>query len=94
MFKFFDVKNDSERLSKAEKMKSTFSPIKSLIKVVKSYDIKINMKQTYFSYDLVIISEFDSWEDLDAYINHPEHLNAIEICGYINKEKAVIDYEF
>lgn len=94
MFKFTDVLNDSDRLSKAEKMKSSFGSMKSLISVVKSYDVKINMKKTDFSYDVVILSEYDSWEDLDTYINHTEHQKAIAMCKDIKKEKAVIDYEY
>lgn len=94
MFKFTDILNDNDRLRKAEKMESTFSPMKSLIDVVKSYDININMKKTDFSYDLIITSEYESWEDLDTYIKHAEHQKAIAICKDIKKEKAVIDYEF
>ncbi|NOQ24839.1 MAG: hypothetical protein GQ564_05700 [Bacteroidales bacterium] len=94
MFKFTDVLNDSNRLSKAEKMKSSFSQMKSLINVVKSYDVKVNMKKTDFSYDVVIQSEYDSWEDLDIYLKHTEHQKAIAMCKDIKKEKAVIDYEY
>lgn len=94
MFKFIDAKSKSDQLSKMEKMKNAFSPMKSLIDVVKSYDINFNMKQTDFSYDVVITSEYESWKDLETYIKHPEHQKAISICKDINKEKAVIDYEF
>jgi hypothetical protein len=74
-------------------MKSTFGNLKSLINVARSYEVKINMKKTDFSYDVVILSEYDSWEDLDTYLNHSEHQKAIAICKDIKKEKAVIDYE-
>ena len=94
MFKFLDVKSDSDRSIKAEKMKLTFGPLRTLIKVVKSYDIILNMKKTDFSYDLVIMSEYRSWKDLDTYIKHPEHQKAIAICNDIKKEKAILDYEF
>jgi hypothetical protein len=94
MFKFTNVKNDSDRINKANKMKSTFGPMKSLINIVRRYDVEINMKKTDFSYDVVIISEYNSWEDLDIYIKHSEHQKAIAFCKDIKKEKAVIDYEF
>ncbi len=94
MFKFKDVKNEVDKTKKLEKMKSAFSPMKSKIDVVQSYEIGINMKNTDFSYDFVITSEYKSWEDLEIYIHHPEHQKAIEICKYIEKEKAVVDYEY
>jgi len=94
MFKFTHVKNDIDRFNKSEKMKSAFGPMKLKIDVVQSYEIGVNMKKTDFSYDLAITSEFKSWEDLEAYLKHPEHQNAISICKNIEKDKAVVDYEF
>ena len=94
MFKFTDVKNDVDRLEKAEKMKVLFSPLKSKIEVVQSYEFGINSKKTDYSYDVVIISEYKTWEDLNTYIKHPEHQKAISFCKDIKKEKAVVDYEF
>ena len=94
MFKFTDIKNDIDRLTKAKKMQASFSPLQSKIDVVKSYKIGINSKETNFSYDIVIISEYKSWEDLETYIKHPEHKKAIIACADIKKEKAVVDYEY
>ncbi|MEA3316882.1 MAG: Dabb family protein, partial [Bacteroidota bacterium] len=74
-------------------IKENFSPLKSKINIINSYEIGINSKTTKFSYDIILISEYNSWEDLNAYINHPEHKKAIQLCADIKKEKAVIDYE-
>ena len=94
MFKFTDIKNDIDKLEKATKMKASFSPLQSKIDIVKSYEIGINSKGTNFSYDIVMISEYKSWEDLETYIKHPEHKKAIITCADIKKEKAVVDYEY
>ena len=94
LFKFTDVKNDAERNEKAQKMKSSFSPLRNTINVVESYEIVFNERVTEFSYDFAIISEFNTWKDLEIYLNHPEHQKAIQLCSEIKKEKAVIDYEF
>lgn len=94
MFKFTDVKNNVDRLEKAEKMKIAFSPLKSEIEIVQSYEFGINSRKTDYSYDVIIISEYKTWKDLDTYIKHPEHQKAIILCKDITKEKAVVDYEF
>ena len=94
MFKFTEVKNDSERLENTERMNLAFSPLPNKINAIKSYELVNNMKKTEFSYDLAIISEYNTWEDLKTYLNHPEHQKAISLCKDIKKEKAVIDYEF
>ena len=94
MFKFTNVKDDQDKLQKAQKMKDAFGPMKSKIDVVQSYEIGINSKSTGFSFDIVITSTFKNWEDLEKYIQHPEHQKAIKMCSDIQKEKAVVDYEF
>lgn len=94
MFRFINAENESDKLEKAERMKKTFSPLRDIIHVVKSYEVAINSKKTEYSYDLAIISEFSNWDDLKTYLNHPEHQKAIGLCKDIKKEKAVIDYEF
>jgi hypothetical protein len=94
MFKFIDVKNDLDKEDKIKRMQSAFGNLKSKIDIIKSYIIGVNSKQTDFSNDLVITSEYDTWDDLDYYLKHPEHQNAINLCKDIKKEKAVVDYEF
>ena len=94
MFKFTDIKNDIDRSANVEKMTTSFSPLKSKIELICSYEIGVNLKNTEFSYDIAIISEFKSWVDLETYIEHPEHQKAINLCKDIKKEKAIVDYEF
>lgn len=93
MFRFINANSDRDKLLKAKRMKEVFEPLKQKINVVQSYEIGINLKQTDFSYDLAITSTYESWDDLETYIKHPEHQNAIKACSDIQKEKAVVDYE-
>jgi len=94
MFKLIECKDNEDKMQKVNKIKSTFLPLRNIINVVESYEIAINERETEFSYDIAIISEYNSWNDLEAYLIHPEHMKAIETCKEIKKEKAVIDYEF
>jgi len=94
MFKLVEVKDAHDRLQKTNKIKSTFAPLRNIINVVESYEIAINARETEFSYDIALISEFTNWENLEKYIEHPEHKKAIQTCTDIKKVKAVIDYEF
>lgn len=43
-------------------------------------------------FNLCIDSLFESQEDLDAYINHPEHLKVREYLNSVTYDKAVFDY--
>lgn len=50
--------------------------------------------ETKDAFHVCIDSVFDSLEDLDVYINHPEHLKVREFMNSVAYEKTVFDYEF
>lgn len=43
--------------------------------------------------DMVLISNFDSREDLDFYATHPEHLKVIDFIKTIADYTKVVDFE-
>lgn len=45
-------------------------------------------------FHVCIDSTFNSLEDLDKYINHPEHLKVREYMNTVSYDKASFDYEF
>lgn len=46
------------------------------------------------SYDAVLVSEFESLEDLEAYKNDPRHKEVSALCKSIREDRAAVDYEF
>jgi hypothetical protein len=44
-------------------------------------------------YDGVLISDFASWEDLDAYSSDPFHLDVVAELTPMLSERAVVDFE-
>ncbi len=45
------------------------------------------------NYDAVLVSEFDSMEDLAAYKVDPRHVAASELCKAIRVDRVAVDYE-
>lgn len=45
------------------------------------------------NYDAVLVSEFQSLEDLDAYKNDPRHKAVSALCKSIREDRAAVDYE-
>ncbi len=45
------------------------------------------------NYDAVLVSEFDSMEDLAAYKVDPRHVAASELCKTIRVDRVAVDYE-
>ena len=46
------------------------------------------------NYDVVLVSEFASLEDLDAYKNDPRHKAVSALCKSIRENRVAVDYEF
>jgi hypothetical protein len=44
-------------------------------------------------WDGVLISDFSSWEDLDAYSNDPFHLDVVAELTPMFSDRAVVDFE-
>ncbi len=45
------------------------------------------------NYDAVLVSEFQSLEDLDAYKNDPRHKAVSALCKSIREDRVAVDYE-
>jgi len=45
------------------------------------------------NYDAVLVSEFKSLEDLEAYKKDPRHQAVSELCKSIREDRAAVDYE-
>ena len=45
-------------------------------------------------WDAILISEFESFEDLDAYKKDPRHVEVSNLCKSIRTDRASVDFEF
>lgn len=45
------------------------------------------------NYDAVLVSEFHSMEDLEAYKNDPRHKAVSALCKSIRDDRTAVDYE-
>ena len=52
--------------------------------------VNINSKNEY---DAILISEFETMEDLETYKNHPEHIKVSNLCKSIRIDRQAIDYQ-
>ena len=45
------------------------------------------------NYDAVLVSDFDSLEDLETYKNDPRHKVLSALCKSIREDRVAVDYE-
>jgi hypothetical protein len=93
-FKFPETLSSEDKISRLKKMDRIFSPLGSKFPFIIEYRTGINFNLASHAWDFAIDSIFRNNEDLQKYMDSPEHIEAVRIASEIEKTKAVIDYEF
>lgn len=75
-----------------EELKYYIENLGKTIEVITAIEAGINISDRDAAYDLALISDFKSEEDLRKYNAHPEHQKVVSFLEEIKKEIAVVDY--
>jgi len=75
-------------------LKTLLEELKDKIEVVKFIEVGVNYDLEAKSYDMVLLSHFETLEDLNVYRVHPAHLKVVERIGETTVSRAAVDYEF
>jgi len=64
------------------------------IPTVKKYEVRVNSKDANpANNEVALIFDFESWEDLEFYRVHPDHVAFGQFMRTIRESRACIDYE-
>lgn len=74
------IKLKERNTENAEKAKSMLLSMKGKIDVLRDIQVEIDIRHGEASYDLLLITQFSSMEDMEAYLSHPVH---VEVSKYI-----------
>ncbi len=67
--------------------------LNGVIPEIKNAEIKRNVNMNGDNYDAMLISTFDSIENMEKYKVDPRHLEVSSLCKAIRISRASIDYE-
>ena len=62
-----------------------------VIPQIKEQEVGVNLADG--GYDAVLVSAFDSLEDLEAYKADPRHVAVSKLCKSIRTDRVAVDYE-
>jgi hypothetical protein len=93
MWRLKEFANGVNKEENAKKLKSHLESLKSKIKEIKHIEVGINIKSSDAASDVVLYSEFDSMDDLEAYQRHPEHMKVVDFVNEVRLERRVVDYK-
>ncbi|MBA2860049.1 Dabb family protein [Methanococcus maripaludis] len=94
MWKLKENDKDNDKFENAKLIKNKLESLKGVIPEIKYIEVGIDSKKFENNYDVVLVSEFDSFEALDVYQKHPEHLKVGEFVKSVAETRTAVDYEF
>lgn len=93
MWKFADQAEGSDKAANLERAAADLTALVDLVPGMGTFEVAIGADPLEHSYDLVLYSEFDSVEALQAYATHPRHVAVAQFIGKVRTERACMDFE-
>ena len=93
----WQFKDEAEGKSKTENclfIKKMLEALPSQISFIRKLEVGINEYPSSMASDMVLVTEFDTKEDLDLYSVHPEHVKVSEYVGKVRSSRSVVDFNF
>jgi Stress responsive A/B Barrel Domain len=92
--KLKDFAEGNPKSENAKLAKEKLLALKEKIKEIKYIEAGINdAKASPDNFDVVLITEFESFDDLDIYQKHPEHVKTADFMKKIRDARACVDFE-
>ncbi|MBI9091509.1 MAG: Dabb family protein [Desulfobacterium sp.] len=76
-----------------KKMKSLLEGLVGKIPEIVKLEVSIHPISSPEPLDIVLYSEFNCYDDLNAYATHPEHLKVGEFIKSVADSRSAVDYE-
>jgi hypothetical protein len=94
LFKLKKYGSDKEKQNVIAKIEEALLELGDLIDDLKRIEVGVNYDLDAKSFDICLISHFETLEGLDRYRIHPEHLKVADLIGQHAIERAAVDFEF
>jgi hypothetical protein len=89
---FFKLKNNTQ--AHCQEIQTKLLTMKENIEVLQDIEVGINFAEEERAYDLALLTEFKTEEDLDIYAKHPFHQNIITFMKSVAISSKVVDYKY
>ncbi len=90
---FFKFKENISKQSK-EKLIADLKNLKGKIPLVIELEVGIDIAFKPNSYDIALNSIFKTFDDLEEYAVHPDHMDVVKIVKELCESSVKVDFEF
>ncbi len=77
----------------AQKARDILLGMKGRIPQLRNIEAGIDLLHSERSYDLALVTKFDSMEDMKAYQAHPIHVEVLKYMTSVRESSVTVDYE-
>jgi hypothetical protein len=88
------LKLEDNSMENKQVFKDKIMSLKGKIDVLKYIEVGINFSQEDRAYDLSLITDFETKEDLQTYAVDPIHVEVLKFLKSKNTRTKVVDYEY
>ena len=93
MWRFKAEAEGKTRLENMKELKKQLLALVPLIPQIKKMEIGFDVTHSETSADFMLITEFDSMDDLKIYAVHPDHLKVVGFVKNVVESRIVLDCE-
>ena len=95
MFEFLDEAEGRTREENVEITKAMLEALPSKICWIRASEVHLKSADAPAgNWDLILISDFDSFDDLERYRVHPDHVAVGTFMRPVRRARACVDFEF
>ena len=89
LFKFKEDVDEARR----KILITALSALREKISLVKELEVGVDTGHKHNSYDIVLNSLFNTFDDVEAYAVHPEHLKVVELVKEMCLSSVKVDFD-
>ncbi|MBQ7336273.1 MAG: Dabb family protein [Clostridia bacterium] len=94
MFEFLDEAQGRTRAENVAITKAMLEALPEKIEWIRASTVSLNAKDApEGNWDLILMSDFDSFEDLERYRVHPDHVAVGQFMRPVRRARACVDFE-
>ncbi len=94
LFKLREFDSEDQKGVVRAKLEHALLALKDKIDVLRYIQVGQNVEFNSPSFDICLVTHFETLHDLEVYRVHPDHLKVVEIVKSSTVDRAVVDYEF
>ena len=94
MWKLPEEKDGLKKAEIAQKIKASLETLPALIEEIVNLQVGIDFNCSAMAYDICLVTDFKTKEDLNAYQKNEHHLAVASYIRATNEGRAVVDYEY